>query len=76
MNVQTTHSIDVQIEYCTWVLTTLIQVQAWLVAARLENTTHQVLNRQAEIIASILETLKKVKDEQTGAEPATAGATH
>ena len=76
MNVQTRHSIDEQIEYCTWVLTTLIQVQAWLVAARLESTTHQVLNRQAELIASILETLRKVKDEQTGAEPVAAGAAH
>src|SRR5262245_2864325 len=63
MKKQTQHSIDAQIEYCTWVLTHLIQVQAWIASSRLENTPHEVLNRQAEIVAAILETLRKVKDE-------------
>jgi hypothetical protein len=76
MKKQTQQSIDTQIEYCTWVLTTLIQVQAWMAAARLESTTHEVLNRQAEIIAAILETLRKVKDEQSGLEPVAVGAAH
>jgi hypothetical protein len=76
MKVQIQHSIDVQIEYCTWVLTTLIQVQAWLAAARLENTTHEVVNRQAEIIAAILETLRNVKDEQSGTKPVAVGSAH
>ena len=76
MKKQEPHSIDAQIEYCTWVLTTLIQVQAWMASSRLESTTHEVLHRQAEIMAAILETLRKVKDEQSGMEPMALGAAH